>query len=162
MKRTCYLWAGGESYMATIAGEGVTERVGTPCWVCWDMSQVYSPVSQLLWLVFFPSLPKPVLYLSSQGWNDSLGLQHAHLSSSHGDVVKKQVWLHSKYYYRNLFHVSDSTLNKEGQEFPFVHVEQHLIFSNAGWGPKSFAKHCLTIMWELAKWKLQVLACWKL
>lgn len=75
LKRRHYLWASGESYMAMIAGEGVTKRVGTPYHMCWDMSQVYSLVSQLLWLVFSPSLPKPVLHLSSQGWNDSSGLE---------------------------------------------------------------------------------------
>lgn len=85
LKRRCYLWASGDSYIAMIAGEGVIERVPTPYQMFWDMSQ-------LLWLVFSPFLPKPVSYVSSQGWNDSSGLRYAHLYSSHGAIVKKQVW----------------------------------------------------------------------
>lgn len=100
LSKRCYLWGIGESYLAMIAGERVTKSFGTPCQICWDTSQVYSPAS-VLWLVF-ASLPKPISYQSSQGWNDSSHLWHAHLYSSYADVVNEQVCLCSGCYCRKM------------------------------------------------------------
>lgn len=74
-------------------------------------------------------------------------------------VVQKQLWLHSKYYCSNLFDMSDSALNEEGQKFSLRVIPD---FSNGEWGMKLLAKCCAALMWELTEWNLQVFAQWKL